>query len=253
MQIDLKDHVILVTGASRGIGRSVAAHLARAGATVAVHYGRSSDAAERLADQIGHDARTFQADLADAQAADRLVRNVIETYGRLDAVVNNAGIAVLADVEGDLESFVDVWDRQLNVNARASAVTSRAAIRHWLDEGREGRIVFITSRAAFRGDTPDYMAYAASKGAMVPLARTIARGFGRNGIKAFTVAPGFVRTDMAQDAIDEYGESFVVDDLALDRLTEPDDVAPMVVLLVSGASDHATGCTIDINAGSYVH
>jgi len=178
---------------------------------------------------------------------------VIETYGRLDTVVNNAGIAVLADVQGDLESFVDAWDSQLNVNARAAAITSRAAIDHWLETGREGRVVFIASRAAFRGDTPDYMAYAASKGAMVPLARTIARGFGDKGIKAFTVAPGFVRTDMAQDAIDEYGESYVVDDLALDTLTEPDDVAPMVVLLASGASDHATGCTIDINAGSYVH
>lgn len=253
MQIDLTDHVILVTGASRGIGRAVAVHLARAGATVAVHYGRSEDEAEALAAEIGHGARTFQADLGDAEAADSLVRRVIETYGRLDSLVNNAGIAVLADIQDDLDAFVDVWDRTLNVNARASAVTSRAAIRHWLETDRPGRIVFITSRAAFRGDTTEYMAYAASKGAMVPLARTIARGFGKDEIKAFTVAPGFVRTDMAQDAIDEYGEGFVVDDLALDRLTEPNDIAPMVVLLASGASDHATGCTIDINAGSYVH
>lgn len=253
MQIDLTDHVILVTGASRGIGRAVATHLARAGATVAVHYGRSADEAEILAAEIGHDARTFQADLADAKAADRLVRDVIDSYGRLDSLVNNAGLAVLADVRGDLDTFIDVWNTQLNVNARAAAVASRAAIRHWLDEGRGGRIVFISSRAAFRGDTTEYMAYAASKGAMVPMARTIARGFGENDIKAFTIAPGFVRTAMAQEAIDEYGESFVVDDLALNTLTEPDDVAPMVVLLASGAADHATGCTIDINAGSYVH
>lgn len=253
MQIDLTDHVILVTGASRGIGRAVATHLARAGATVAVHYGNSADEAESLAEQIGNGARTFRADLADAGEADQLVRSVIDAYGRLDTLVNNAGVAILADIRGDLESFVDIWDRTLDVNARAAAVTSRAAIRHWLDTGRPGRVVFITSRAAFRGDTTDYMAYAASKGAMVPLARTIARGFGKDDIKAFTIAPGFVRTDMAQDAIDEYGEGFVVDDLALDRLTEPDDIAPFVVLLASGVSDHATGCTIDINAASYVH
>lgn len=253
MQIDLTDHVILVTGASRGIGRAVANHLARAGATVAVHYGSSKDEAEALAAEIGNGARTFQADLGDAEATDGLVQSVIETYGRLDTLVNNAGIAVLADIRDDLDSFVGAWNAQLNVNARAAAVTSRGAIRHWLETGSPGRIVFITSRAAFRGDTPEYMAYAASKGAMVPLARTIARGFGKDNIKAFTVAPGFVRTDMAQDAIDEYGEGFVVDDLALSRLTEPDDIAPMVVLLASGASDHATGCTIDINAGSYVH
>jgi NAD(P)-dependent dehydrogenase (short-subunit alcohol dehydrogenase family) len=253
MQIDLKDNVILVTGAGRGIGRSIARRLAEAGATVAVHYGRSSEKAEALAAEIGRGARPFQADLSDAEASHALVKAVVDTYGRLDTVVNNAGIAEAVDPRADLESFVDVWDRTLDVNARAAAITSRAAIGHWLETGRSGRVIFIASRAAFRGDTPDYMAYAASKGAMIPLARTIARGYGKEGIKAFTIAPGFVRTDMAQDAIDRYGEGFVVDDLALDRLTEPDDISPFVVLLASGASDHATGCTIDINAASYVH
>jgi NAD(P)-dependent dehydrogenase (short-subunit alcohol dehydrogenase family) len=97
------------------------------------------------------------------------------------------------------------------------------------------------------------MAYAASKGGLVALTRSIARGFGKEGIVAFTLAPGFVRTDMAQDFIDQYGAGYVVNDLALNTLTEADDIAPFAVLLASGLADHATGCTIDLNAGSYVH
>ena len=97
------------------------------------------------------------------------------------------------------------------------------------------------------------MSYAASKGGVIALTRSIARGFGKDGICAFVLAPGFVRTDMAQDFIDEYGEASVVGDLALDHLTEPTDLSPIVVLLASGLADHATGATIDLNAGSYVH
>jgi NAD(P)-dependent dehydrogenase (short-subunit alcohol dehydrogenase family) len=138
------------------------------------------------------------------------------------------------------------------VNLRAPELLCRLAIRHFRTQGG-GRILNVASRAAFRGDTPDFMAYAASKGGLVALTRSIARGFGKEGIVAFTLAPGFVRTDMAQDFIDQYGAGYVVNDLALNTLTEADDIAPFAVLLASGLADHATGCTIDLNAGSYVH
>ena len=97
------------------------------------------------------------------------------------------------------------------------------------------------------------MAYAASKGGVVALTRSIARAFGKAGVCAFVLAPGFVRTEMAQEFIDDYGEDHVVSALALDRLTEPADLTPLVVLLASGLADHATGSTFDVNAGSYVH
>jgi NAD(P)-dependent dehydrogenase (short-subunit alcohol dehydrogenase family) len=116
-----------------------------------------------------------------------------------------------------------------------------------------GRIINIASRAAFRGDRADYLAYAASKGGVVALTRSIARAFGKQGVKAFVVAPGFVRTDMAQDFFDAYGEKPVLDEIALPTLTEPVDVAPFVAFLASGMADHATGGTFDINAASYVH
>ena len=104
-----------------------------------------------------------------------------------------------------------------------------------------------------RGDTPDYLAYAASKGALVALTRSIARGYGKDGITAFNVAPGFTRTEMAQDFIDQYGEDFAMAGAALPEMTRPEDIAPIVVLLASGLADHATGATVDVNAGSYVH
>ena len=252
MHIDLTGQIILVTGASRGIGAEIARQLGGAGATVAVQYSSSSDEAVALCKEIGHKADAFRADLSDADEADRLFRDVLGAYGRVDCVVNNAGIAVHSPLEGDLDDWVRDWDRTLDVNTRAAGVITRAALSHFVPNGG-GRLIYVSSRAAFRGDSEDYLAYAASKGAMVSLCRSVARAFGKQHVKAFNVAPGFVRTAMAQDAIDAYGEDFVLGGIALDRLTEPKDVAPMIVLLASGLSDHATGCTIDINAASYVH
>ena len=251
MHIDLTGQIILVTGASRGIGAEIARQLGASGATVAVHYSSSSDEAVAVCKEIGGQSEAFRADLADAGEADRLVRDVIGTYGRLDCVVNNAGVAVHSPLDQDLDDWVADWDRTLDVNTRASAVITRAALNHFVSNGG-GRLIYVASRAAFRGDSEDYLAYAASKGAMVSFARSVARAFGKQNVKSFVVAPGFVRTAMAQDAIDAYGEEFVLGGIALDRLTEPSDVAPTIVLLASGLSDHATGCSIDINAASYV-
>jgi Dehydrogenases with different specificities (related to short-chain alcohol dehydrogenases) len=142
----------------------------------------------------------------------------------------------------------------MHVNLRAPELLSRHALQHFQSRSPSGgRIISVASRAAFRGDTPDYITYAASKAGLVALTRSIARGFGDDGVKAFTVAPGFTRTDMAQDFIDEYGEEHATKDLALNELTEPADVAPVIVFLASGQADHTTGTTIDVNAGSYVH
>ena len=251
MRIDLSSKVVLVTGASRGIGNELARQLAAAGATVAVHYSNSSNEAVALCQEIGHGAVAFQADLSDSSEAVRLFNDVVAEYGHIDVLVNNAGIAELAPIASSNEDWVASWDKTFNTNTRSAGVLTKVAIDHFKTRGG-GKIIYIASRAAFRGDSEDYLAYAASKGAMVALARSVARGFGKDEIVAFVIAPGFVRTAMAQDAIDAYGEDFVLGGLALNRLTEPSDVAPMIVLLASGLADHATGCSIDINAASYV-
>jgi len=252
MQIDLTGKTILVTGASRGIGRSLAEGLAGAGATVAAHFNQNRAAAEDLARTLGHGARTFQADLADPESCERLFREVVDTYGRLDVLVNNAGIALNLSPDMQIDKWCKGWELTMAVNLRAVELLCRLAVDHFRRHDG-GRIINVASRAAFRGDSPEYMTYAASKGGVVALTRSIARAYGKAGVCAFVLAPGFVRTEMAQEVIDEHGEERVTGDLALDRLTEPADLAPLVVLLSSGLVDHATGATFDVNAGSYVH
>ena len=251
MRIDLTGRSVLVTGGSRGIGTAIVRAFAGAGARVAVHYGREAGRAEALAAEVGGGAEAFGAELADAQACADLWDAVVTRFGRIDVLVNNAGIAISARLDAELDRWVEDWDRTMAVNLTATAVLCRAAVAHFRENGG-GRIVNIASRAAFRGDQPDYLAYAASKAGQVALTRSIARAFGGDGIKAFVVAPGFTRTEMAQDFIDQYGPEIALRDNALGRFTEPEDIAPTVLFLASGLADHATGTTVDINAASYV-
>ncbi len=250
MNIDFGGRAVLVTGGGRGIGAAVSRRFAQANARVLVHYGRDRNAAEALAAEIGGGAVALRADLADPAEAVALWARA-EAVAPVAALVNNAGVAFGSPLEGEDDRFLADWNATLAVNLTAPALLCRAAIPSFRARGG-GRIVNISSRAAFRGDTPDYLAYAASKGALTALTKSIARGFGKDGIACFGVAPGFTRTAMAQDFIDQYGEAFAMRDVALPRLTEPDDVAPTVVFLASGLADHATGTTVDVNAASYV-
>jgi NAD(P)-dependent dehydrogenase (short-subunit alcohol dehydrogenase family) len=251
MNIDLTGKTVLVTGASRGIGAAIARAFAGSGARVALHYNTSSGPAEALAGEIGQGAVTFAADLEKPADCLNLWQAVVDRFGHIDVLVNNAGMAIGSPLDAVDERWVADWNRTQAINLLAPALLCRSAIAHFEQRGG-GRIVNIASRAAFRGDTPDYLAYAASKAGLVALTRSIARGLGKRGITAFTLAPGFTRTEMAQDFIDQYGEAYAMGDIALNRMTEPGDIAPTVVFLASGLADHATGSTIDLNAASYV-
>ena len=259
MTLDLAGRTALVTGASRGIGRAVAERMAAAGARVAVHHsGRDAAAAEGLARELG--AVALAADLAEPRAAARLWDDAVAALGRVDVLVANAGVFVEADPEGPLDDWLAAWDRTLAVNLTSVAVLARAAAAHGAARHREGamragrvavRIVTVSSRAAFRGDDPAYLAYAASKGGVVALTKSLARGWGRRGVAAFGVAPGFTRTDMAAGALALDADALRAQ-TALGALAEPDDVAPTVLFLASGLADHATGTTVDVNGGSFV-
>lgn len=250
MKIDLKNKIILVTGASRGIGRGIAEALGKSGATVAVHYNQNKKAAEAVAELAGNGSKTFRADIEKSAECTHLFQDVISTFGHLDVLINNAGIFEMSPIES--EDWEKDWDKTININLKATALLSRLAILHFQKRGG-GKIINISSRAAFRGDNPENLAYAASKAGMVALTKSIARGFGKENITSFLIAPGWVKTDMNKETIELLGEEAITKDLALNKLTEPKDLAPMVVLLASGLADHATGTTIDINAGSYVH
>ncbi|MEX2402474.1 MAG: SDR family oxidoreductase [Rhodothermales bacterium] len=267
MHVDLSDTTVLVTGASRGIGRAIARECAASGARVAAHYVRSSTEAASLQAEAPDRIHLFQADLTDLDACGELFHAVVDRLGGLDVLVNNAGVALPLPLDADADTWRAGWEETMHVNVRAAEYLCRLAIGHFTEHRTDslserltdhltkrggGRIINIASRAAFRGDVPAYMTYAASKGALVALTRSIARGCGDAGVRAFVVAPGFVRTDMARDFIDAYGEDHVLEGIATDRLTEPEDVAPIVVFLASGRADHATGSTIDVNAASYM-
>ncbi len=252
MNISLENQRILVTGASRGIGNAIASQLSESGAEVIIHYHSNSQEAEKLQHSLTGSSFIAACDLSDNNEVRGFIPGLVEKYGPITALVNNAGVAIPSPDDLETDKWLEIWQRTLQINATAVGILCKEFLEH-ATSMKSGRIVTISSRAAFRGDTPDYLAYAASKGALVSLTRSIARHYGKHGVKAFLVAPGFTRTAMAEKILAEYGEEFALNDIALPELTTPKDIAPIVTLLCSGLADHATGTTIDINAGSYVH
>jgi NAD(P)-dependent dehydrogenase (short-subunit alcohol dehydrogenase family) len=210
VNIDLSDCRALVTGGSRGIGRAIAEALIASGARVAVQYRSERAAAEEVV--RGHAGScVLGADLNSPSECEGLFQRAEDALGGIDLLVNNAGIAMSSPLESADEVWVAEWERTLAVNLTASAVLSRAAIRAARSRRLPGvRLIFMSSRAAFRGDAADYVAYAASKGGMVALARSIARSFGKEGVKSFVIAPGFTRTEMAEEFIHKYGEDYAM-------------------------------------------
>lgn len=251
MKVDLKGTNVLVTGGSSGIGEGIVRALTGSGAAVALHYNRGVDRAARIAGELGDSVRCFGADLSDPASAARLFDEVVEAFGAIDVLVNNAGLGIAAPQEMPLSEWIDAWRRTLDVNLTSAGVLCYKAINHFR-AGSGGRIIHIASRAAFRGETHEYLAYAASKGGMVSLSRSIARSFGKDNITSFVIAPGFVRTKMMDEFLANHEGIDVMGEIALSELTTVADVAPVVAFIASGMMDHATGCTIDINAGSYM-
>ncbi len=251
MELSLENKVVLVTGGSRGIGEAAVRALAAANAQVACQYYRSEESAEKLRDAYPGNIHLFQCALNQEEDVQRLIPAVFDKMGRIDVLINNAGIAIQSPLETPDTEWLEQWNTTLGVNLTAAAILCKQVIPLYRNQG-SGIIINVSSRAAHRGDTEEYLAYAASKGGMEALTKSLARALGKNGITAFGIAPGFTRTAMAQDFIDLYGEEYASSDIALNKLTEPGDIAPFFVFLSSGKAAHATGCTFDINAGSYV-
>ena len=231
---------ILVTGATRGIGSAILAALEARGARV-VGHGRSD-----TGDILGED-------LEDPAAADRLWDRALERLdGRIDVLINNAGVAEPIAVEAEAMAWRAAWARTMQINLQASADLSRRAVLHWRQLGSGGRLVNVASRAAYRGDSPDHWHYAASKAGMVAMTKSIARGYAREGILAFAVCPGFVMTDMAEDYLASPAGEAVLTEIPLGRVAEPDEVARVCAFLALEAPASMTGAVLDVNGASYV-
>jgi 3-oxoacyl-[acyl-carrier protein] reductase len=232
----------LVTGSSRGIGAAIASALRGRGVRVIGHGSKA------------HDGETIGADLTDPTAPARLWQEALErsAHGRIDLLVNNAGLfaanpLALSDIQ-----WLDNWEDTLRINLTAAAELSRYAVRHWLAEGCGGRIVHIASRAAHRGDSPDHWHYAAAKGGMVAMHKTIARHYAAHGILSFAVCPGFTDTAMAGDYLASRGGAGMLADIPLGRVATPEEIATMAVFCALDAPESMTGAVLDANGASYV-
>lgn len=231
----------LVTGSSRGIGAAIAAQLRARGVTVIGHATRAVD------------PHTIAADLTDPAAPARIWAEALErSGGRIDLLVNNAGLfspnpIALSDIQ-----WLDNWEDTLRINLTAAAELSRFAVKHWLDDGRAGRIVHIASRAGYRGDSPDHWHYAAAKGGMIAMHKTIARQYAAKGVMSYAICPGFTDTSMADDYLSSRGGAGLLADIPLGRVATPDEIATIATFCALDAPESMTGAVLDANGASYV-
>jgi 3-oxoacyl-[acyl-carrier protein] reductase len=225
---------ILLTGASRGIGAAIAAAF--------------STPDVRLVALSSKDG-----DLSDPEAPARLWDGALARLdGRIDVLVNNAGVFEANPVDAGDDAWLAGWERTMRVNLTASADLCRRAVLHWQERGSSGRIVNIASRAAYRGDSPAHWHYAASKAGMVAMTKTIARGYAKEGILAFAICPGFTMTGMADDYLASRGGDKLLADIPLGRVAMPEEIAEMARWCALDAPSSMTGAVLDANGASYV-
>jgi 3-oxoacyl-[acyl-carrier protein] reductase len=246
----LADRVVLVTGSSRGIGAEVAAKAGVEGATVAVHYRESREGAERTLARIrdaGAEGDCFPADLADGAQAERLVTQVIDRFGRIDGLVNNAGTTQVGP-------FLDIepseWEAVLRTDLTAAFHTTRAALPSMVERG-SGSIVNIASRLGQMG-IAETAAYSAAKAGLIGLTRSLAREFGPSGVRVNAVAPFVTVTDMTTELLDAEEGQRRLRDAALGRFGTAEEVAEAVIFLLSDRSSLFTGQTLNPNAGAFM-
>ncbi|MEO7247979.1 MAG: SDR family oxidoreductase [Novosphingobium sp.] len=231
----------LVTGSSRGIGAAIALALRSRGVRVIGHATRPFD------------GDTIAADFADPPAPQEVWEEAIERAGgHIDVLINNAGLFEANPIDVSDIQWLDSWEDTLRINLTSAAQLSRFAVRHWLSEGTGGRIVHLASRAGHRGDSPDHWHYAASKGGMLALHKSIARAYAHDGVLSFAIAPGFTNTDMAGDYLASRGGDGQLGDIPLGRVATPEEIAAMVVFCALDAPESMTGATLDANGASYV-
>jgi 3-oxoacyl-[acyl-carrier protein] reductase len=243
---------VLVTGASRGIGRAVAQAFAASGDRVAVHFGRSREDAERTrAELVGEGHVLVQADLAEADAGRHAVDAAAALLGGLDVLVNNAGVFVAhPPATTEWERWQQVWSQTLAVNLTAAAHATFAAVPHLTARGG-GVVVNVSSRGAFRGE-PECPAYGASKAGLNAFGQSMAVALAPLGIAVSTVAPGFVETEMAAELLEGPGGAAIRAQSPFNRVARAEEVAAAVLWLAAPEARFASGTIVDVNGASYL-
>lgn len=247
----LEGHTILVTGATGAIGRAICVALAAEGAVVGVHYGRNREAAGAILAQIGGRGFGLAADLSDPAGATGLWQAAEAKAGRLHGLVNNAGIRSEVSVEAPLDTWQASWDREMRVNFLSAVDLTRSAIRHFRAHGG-GRIVNMASRAGQRGYASNAMAYGTSKAALINLTKSVAQSHGHEGITAVALAPGWVRTEMAEAFIAQHGEAAALSGIPVGRMAEPEEIGELVAFALRPSQVSLNGAVLDVNGGSHL-
>jgi 3-oxoacyl-[acyl-carrier protein] reductase len=249
---DFTGKIVLVTGASRGIGRAIAQEFAKHGARVAVHYNSNRDAAqETITSLSGGPHLIVQANSGDAGVVAEMIRTIVNEMGALDIVINNAG--VYEDhplIKCSYKEWQESWQRTLNTNLVGPANISFCAAQHMIPHG-SGRIVNVSSRGAFRGE-PTAPAYGASKAGLNAMSQSLAKYLAPYNIFVGVVAPGFVETDMAEDFLAGPEGNAIRNQSPLGRVARPEEVAYAVLFLASPGAEFMTGAIIDVNGASYL-
>jgi 3-oxoacyl-[acyl-carrier protein] reductase len=253
--VELSGKVALVTGASRGIGREIAHTLAEKGAQVGVHYRSHREAAQETLASLqgvnGGPHAIFAADVADADSVRNLVEGVVDEMGSIDVLINNAAIFEAHPIPGvDYEGWRDAWSRTIATNLFGPANLSFLVAQRMMEAGG-GRVVNVSSRGAFRGE-PETPAYGASKAALNAMSQSMAQALAPFGIFVFVVAPGFVKTDMANTLLEGPMGDSIRSQSPLGRVATPGEVARTVAFLASDAPDFMTGAIVDVNGASYL-
>ena len=231
---------ILITGASRGIGAATYDLLKSRGHNVAGHSSKGG-------------GELLSGELTSPDAPRALWEAALERLGgRIDVLVNNAGVYEAVSDDASDEDWHAAWERTTRINLYASADLCRLAVKHFQERKSEGRIVNVASRAGSRGDSPSHWHYAASKGAMIAMTKSIARGYAAEGILAFCVSPGFTVSEMTEEYLQGRGGEKILADIPLGRVATTDEIAETIRWLATEAPPSATGANIDVNGASYV-
>jgi NAD(P)-dependent dehydrogenase (short-subunit alcohol dehydrogenase family) len=250
--MDFKNKNVLVTGASRGIGKATALAFANQGAKVGINFkSRVDEAKHTLFELSGDGHHLFQRDISVREEAKALIDEFINQYGKIDVLVNNAGIAIAHKVdEISFSDWTSAWENTLQTNLFAVANLSYLATQHMIKAGG-GKIVNVSSRGAFRGE-PDQPAYGASKAGLNALSQSLAKKLAPHNIHVGVVAPGFTETDMATETLTPSDKENMLKETPFHRMAKPNEVAHAILFLASENSAYSSGTIIDVNGASYL-